>query len=140
MGLIRAAPERVRCALMLQPIGLDGNRAAFQEMFDAWAKDRAPLHSEADTATWTAFGHAMFGGDFLFNTSPEQLAAVTTPVLVAMGNDLYHPSSISRQVADLLPTGSLIEHWKQGRDLELADEAFRQFLGAHGRGPSPRCV
>jgi hypothetical protein len=49
-----------------------------------------------------------------------------------MGNDQYHPASISRQVAELLPNASLIERWKEEPHLELASAQFSRFLATHG--------
>src|SRR5688500_12783986 len=40
LSLIRAASERVRAAVLQQPIGLGGeNRYAFHELFDGWAEE-----------------------------------------------------------------------------------------------------
>ena len=33
-------------------------------------------------------------------------------MLVLMGDDLYHPQSTSREIADLAPNATLIENWK----------------------------
>ncbi len=131
MGVIKAAGDRVRAAILLQPIGLDDNRSAFHDMFDAWAADIRSAHPEADDATWAAFRSTMYDGDFLFNTTADEVSACTTPLLVAMGNDLYHPQSTSRQIAALAPNATLVEHWKGDDDLPEADRAFRAFLDRH---------
>ncbi len=128
MGIIRSAAERVQAAIMLQPIGLDDNRQAFYDMFDAWAADIRGDHPEADDAAWMSFRSTMYDGDFLFNTTPDEVSACTTPLLVAMGNDLYHPQSTSRQIAELAPNATLVEQWKDDASLPAADQAFRDFL------------
>ena len=49
------------------------------------------------TETWNAFRSNMWDGSFLLTASLEDdLATVETPLLVAMGNDVYHPESTSR--------------------------------------------
>jgi pimeloyl-ACP methyl ester carboxylesterase len=131
MGLIAAAPERVRAAVMLQPIGLDDNRQAFLDLFDSWREAIAPDHPEADDAAWTAFRRAMFGGDFLFNASRADAAACHTPVALCMGNDNYHPAAICRELATLLPDVTFIERWKEPEHREVADRTIQAFLASH---------
>lgn len=131
MGLIRALPDRVQSAVMLQPIGLDGNRDAFYALFDAWAVELGPSHPEADGGAWASFREAMFGGDFMFNTSRDDVAACSTPLLVMMGDDLYHPQSISRAIAELAPNVTFVEQWKEASQLGATDEAIKRFLAAN---------
>lgn len=133
-GLIRAAGERVAAALMMQPIGLENNRQAFYDMFDAWAADIAERHPEADADTWKAFRENMFGGDFMFNATREQIAAIDTPLLVLRGDDLYHPSATSRAVAELAKNARLVENWKEDEHVEDAHEAIVGFFGEHLKG------
>lgn len=128
MGLINAAASRVAAAVMLQPIGVEGNRDAFAAMFNAWADEIRPAHPEATNAQWDSFRGNMFGGDFMFNATEAEVAACTTPLLVLMGNDLYHPSSTSRAIARLAPNARLVERWKEGEDLTAADGAIKRFL------------
>lgn len=131
MGLYRAAPERVVAAVMLQPIGEQGNRKAFFGLFDGWAESIRAEHPEADASTWEAFRHAMFGGEFMFGASRQDVASCAAPLLVLMGDDLYHPAAISRRVAELAPNATLIERWKEGEDLAAANAAIGAFLGQH---------
>jgi pimeloyl-ACP methyl ester carboxylesterase len=121
MALIGAAPERVRSAVMMQPIGLHDNRDAFFAMFDAWAP------KAADSAAIAGLRQNMFGGDdLLFSAGEAELAACTTPLLVLMGSDLYHPEPVSRRVAELAPKVTFVETWKS--DPEATDAAIQAFL------------
>lgn len=61
--LLRDAPQRIGAAVLLQPIGLDGNRSAFHEIFDTWAAERSPQHPEAGQRDWAGFREGMYGGD-----------------------------------------------------------------------------
>lgn len=132
MGLVQAAPQRVASGTLFQPIGLDGNREAFYEMFDSWAADIAGEHPGASPADWAAFREAMYGGDdMLFNVTDDFVATCPTPLLVFLGNDLYHPESTSRRVVELAPDATLVERWKGPDDVELAQKAFEAFLGRH---------
>lgn len=131
MGLCKAAPGRVRSAVMFQPIGHDGNRQLFDDLFDGWRGDIAGDHPEADDAAWSSFREAMFGGEFLFNTTREEAAAVQTPILLMMGDDPYHPQSISRELADRLPNVTFVERWKEPELLDQTHAAVVEFLAEH---------
>lgn len=131
MGLIEAAPERVASAVLFQTIGLDNNREAFFDMFDSWADELRPNRPDVDEGAWKSFRDAMYGGDFLFNVSRDFVAGCQTPLLVLLGNDLYHPESSSRDVAALAPNATLIEKWKEPADQPAAKAAIMDFLAAH---------
>jgi pimeloyl-ACP methyl ester carboxylesterase len=128
MGLIAAAPERVIRAVMLQPIGVDDNRQVFSDLVRGWKDEIGHLHPETSDAAWDQFGHNMFGGDFMYNTSLDDIAGCPTPLIVLMGNDIYHPESISRAVAQHAPNVEFIESWKEGEALAAADLAIKSFL------------
>lgn len=131
MGLLVAAPQRFRSAVLLQPVGLENNRDTFYEMFDTWAADMRPQHPEADQAAFDSLRSNLWDGDFLPTATREQVAACTTPLLVLMGNDKYHPSSTSRELARLAPNATLIERWKDDDALAATDAAIHAFLAEH---------
>jgi pimeloyl-ACP methyl ester carboxylesterase len=131
LALAMAAPDRIASAVLLQPIGIDDNRQAFVEMFDGWAAEVGPDHPEADADAFASFRENMYGGDFVFVATPEEVAAVETPLLVAMGDDLYHPQSTSREIARLAPEATLIERWKDDDVAADTDQAIKAFLAAH---------
>jgi pimeloyl-ACP methyl ester carboxylesterase len=133
-ALLRTAPERFASAVMLQPVGIEpdgGNRSAFHEMFDRWVDLQADAHGDVDAATWAAFRSTMWDGDFLLTATEDDVAAFTTPLLVAMGNDLYHPQVTSRRIAELAPDVTFVESWKEGDALAAFDGLARRFLERH---------
>jgi pimeloyl-ACP methyl ester carboxylesterase len=133
-GLLRASPERFASAVMLQPVGIEPggrNRSAFHEMFDAWVELQADVHGDVDAATWTAFRSNMWDGDFLLTATEDDVAAFTTPLLVAMGNDLYHPQVTSRRIVELARDVTFVESWKEGDALVAFDGIARDFLARH---------
>ena len=135
MGLIAAAPERVVSGVLFQPIGLDDNRQAFYDMFDSWAEELKPERATPE-ADWQAFREAMYGGDaFLFNVDRAFVAACATPLLVLEGNDLYHPASTSRTIAELAPQASLVTGWKEEAGVAAGRDAVLSFLA--GQTPAP---
>lgn len=131
MGLIQAAPQRVTSAVLFQPIGLLNNRQAFFDMFDGWAKELQPTHPEANAAAWESFKTSMYGGDFLFNVSRDFVARCTTPLLVLLGNDMYHPQETSRDIIALAQNATLIEQWKEPDHQPAAKQAVERFLAQH---------
>lgn len=132
MNLIKAAPDRIASAVLFQPIGLDDNRQAFFDMFDGWAAEIGPDHPEASPADWSAFRQRMYGGDeFLFTAGDEEAAACQVPLLVLLGNDLYHPESSSRRLATLAPHATLVEQWREPEHNAAARAAVDAFLDAH---------
>jgi hypothetical protein len=74
----------------------------------------------------------MYGGDdFLFTAGAEEVAACSTPLLVLLGNDLYHPASCSRRLATLAPHAELIEQWKEPEHNAAARAAIEEFLATN---------
>lgn len=133
-GLLRTAPDRFTAAVMLQPVGIEpdgGNRSAFYDMFDQWVEQNADAHTDVDDATWRSFRSNMWDGEFVLTASPADVAGFDVPLLVAMGNDLYHPQATSRAIADVAPSVTFVESWKEGDDLTAFDPVVKEFLAAH---------
>ncbi|MEM9072608.1 MAG: alpha/beta hydrolase [Myxococcota bacterium] len=131
-GLALAAPDRLIAGAMLQPIGLDNNRDAFLELFDGWASEIKAKHPETAEEAWASFRANLYEGDkVLFNASEEELTSIQTPLLVLMGNDLYHPSSASRTIAARAPNATLVEQWKEPEFHGATLERIAAFLAAH---------
>jgi pimeloyl-ACP methyl ester carboxylesterase len=131
VALLRAAPERFTAAVMLQPVGLTTNRDAFYEIFDGWATEIGPDHPEADETTWASFRSNMWDHEFVCTASPDEVAAIDTPVLLLKGNDLYHPPETSDQLADRLANVTYVERWKDDEVLEATHDTIVGFLAAN---------
>ena len=132
MGVIQAAPERVASAVLQQTIGYSGeNRRAFYEMFDTWKQEIVDQHPSMSEADWNSFRSNMYDGDFLFNVDRDFVRSCTTPLLVLLGSDLYHPEVSSREVAGLARNAELIEAWKEPEDIAATVKRVRTFLEAN---------
>lgn len=130
--LAQHAPERMASAVMLQPIGLDGDPQIFFDMFDSWADEVKAAHPEATDDDFASFRENLFAGeDFLFSAGDEAVSKCAVPLLVMMGNDAHHPQASSRRVAELAPDVKLVEKWKEPEHIEAAATTIRRFLGAH---------
>jgi len=134
MGLIEAAPARVKSAVLFQSIGLmadAGNRETFYDMFDGWANDLKSGMSVSET-DWLKFRSNMYDGEhFLFNVGDEFVRGCATPLCVLEGNDIYHPRETSQRIRDLAPDVLYIEQWKTAEVRDGAMAQVRKFLSDH---------
>lgn len=131
LGLMQVAPERVASAVLQQTIGFEDNRDAFYQMFDGWAEELKRSRPEIDDATLAAFRSNMYDGDFVFNVSRDFVRSCEIPMLVLMGNDLYHPASTSREIAQLAPNAELVETWKEPEHVNATVERVTRFFRRH---------
>jgi len=128
LGVMQAAPERVAAAVLQQPIGSSDNRQAFYDMFDGWATEIAADHPEASDEIFRAFRSRMYDGDFVFNVDRDFVRHCEIPMLVLMGDDLYHPQTTSREIAQLAPKAELVERWKDDAVVPETIARVRAFL------------
>jgi pimeloyl-ACP methyl ester carboxylesterase len=134
LALIQAAEQRVAAAVLQQPIGSSAeNRDVFFELFDSWAKDVAPTLPDVTPDSWQRFRDNMYGGEFVFSVSRDFVRRCPVPLLVLMGNDVYHPSATSRDIVDLAPNATLVERWKDADLVSTTVSRVRDFLVAHAR-------
>jgi pimeloyl-ACP methyl ester carboxylesterase len=132
LSLIAAAPERVSAAVLQQPIGFDGsNRAIFYQLFDSWAAELMQTRTDISVQALPEFRERMYAGDFAFSVTREAALRCATPLLVLRGDDAYHPSSISEEIARTAPHAELIRDWKTGENLSRAVTRVRSFLAEH---------
>lgn len=132
LRLMERAPDRISSAVLQQPIGFDGgNRNAFLEMFDNWAVEVRKAQPDVSDEVWQAFRSTMFDGDFVFSVSRNFVETCALPMMVLMGNDVFHPAAISREVSTLAPSAELLENWKEKEHVAGAVERVREFLSQH---------
>ncbi|HKP60125.1 MAG TPA: alpha/beta hydrolase [Polyangiales bacterium] len=128
LALIAAAPARVSSAVLQQSIGLSpDNRAVFYKLFDDWAANQRAEQPGA----FEAFRERMYGGEFVFSVDQSAVRGLATPLLVLMGNDIYHPSATSREIAELATHAELVERWKDPEVLPTTVTRVREFLSTH---------
>ena len=132
LGVIQAASQRVSAAVLQNPIGLSPkNREMFYAMFDGWAETLQPSHPEIDAAGLRAFRDRMYGGDFVFSVTREFVKSVTTPLLILMGSDDYHPTPTSEEIARLAPNAAMMREWKAPELIPKTVARVREFLKTH---------
>lgn len=131
LRLALSYPERIASAVLIQPIGFSDNRQVFFEIYESWRDESRAQHPEASDHDFSAFFQNMFGGDFVFSATEAEVARLEAPLLVFLGDDQYHPSSISRRVAELAPRARLLEDWKQEPARTRAHAELQNFLREH---------
>jgi pimeloyl-ACP methyl ester carboxylesterase len=132
LGLIKAAPLRVSAAILQNPIGLSArNREMFFAMFDGWAQALQGERPQLEDSALRQFRDRMYGGDFVFNVSRDFVRTCETPMMILCGNDDYHPTETSKEIAALAPNSELIEKWKTPDAIGATVKRVREFLIAH---------
>jgi len=130
-GVMQRAPERVAAAVIQQSIGYEDNRQAFYEMFNGWADALRASRPDVPPGAWESFRANMYDGGFVFNVTREFIRSCRTPMLVLMGKDLYHPESVSREVAELAPDAVLVERWREPEVVGQTVATVIDFLRSH---------
>ncbi len=132
LGVMQADPGRVASAVLQQTIGLSPeNRPAFYQMFDSWADDLKSQFPEVSEDAWQSFRSNMYDGDFAFSVDREFVRNCEIPMLVLMGNDLYHPQVTSREIAELSAHAELIERWKEPDVVNQTVQRVIDFFKSH---------
>jgi len=130
--LLETAEARIKACVVFQTIGRDDNREEFYSMFDSWANDVKTDQEILSDEALRGLRENMFGGErILFSVDDEFLRNTRVPMCVLMGNDVYHPESASRFVADRVGEAVFIEDWKEGNEKEKAKIKVIDFLVDH---------
>lgn len=136
LGIIQAAPRRIKAAILQNPIGLsNGNRPAFMAMFDEWSQSLKKTRPELDDTALETFGQNMFGGEFVFNVSRDFVKGCPVPLFICAGNDQFHPAAIAQEIADLAPQAELRMKWRESDVVGETIEKAKVFLLAHTPNP-----
>jgi pimeloyl-ACP methyl ester carboxylesterase len=129
LALVEAAPKRISAAVLQNPIGIsNGNRAAFEGMFDDWANELLRQRPDLSADDLRAFGERMFGGEFVFSVSRDAVRACRSPLLVLAGDDNFHPTATAEEIAELAPRPELVLTWKTPEVIRDTVKRVREFL------------
>ncbi len=123
LALERTRPGTASAFVLQNPIGLaGGNRAAIEQEFDDWARKVAGWPG-VDAALLPGIGRRMFGGEFLFSVTREDVAACDAPMFLMPGGDTVHPAETS---ADIAKHGRDVEVMSPWKGPDHRDEAVRR--------------
>ena len=129
MSLLRAQPERIIAAVLMQPSGRVGPMVRTMG-FDRW-RESLTNHPEATDAALNQIRTNMYTADFVNSVPREFVPTCQTPLLVLAGNDDSHPFAVAEELARLAPNAEFIAEWKAGPALEAAKQRIRAFLETH---------
>ncbi len=133
LKLVERASDRITAGVLMQPTGLDpiDPESHGPYLWTEWGQDLIARGAETDMATIDAFGHGLFGSDFVFSVSRDFVATIRTPILLLDGNDRTHPKRVSAELAELLQDVERVERWRDARSAAAATERMRAFIHAH---------
>jgi pimeloyl-ACP methyl ester carboxylesterase len=125
LKLLEQAPDRVRAAVLQQPIGVvDDNTHLFDTMWRTWGAHLVDQREDIAPETVEAFGTRMWDRDFVVSVSPDFVGSCATPMLVLPGVDEFHPTAA--------PNAEVLEPWKDTpQHVQEAAEVVRRFLLSH---------
>jgi pimeloyl-ACP methyl ester carboxylesterase len=131
LTLCELAPERVAAAVLQNPIGLHDNRDTWEEAVSAFAKTMLARDPSLTGATIRAFGHNMFGGEFVFSVSRDFVRRCPTPLLLQPGTDKPHPAVTSAEIERLAPNLEVQKDWRGPAHLAESIHRVTEFLTRH---------
>jgi pimeloyl-ACP methyl ester carboxylesterase len=131
LNMVKHHPERVRSAVLAQPIGRVGPMASGRPArFNAWAETLKD-HPEATEPVLDAFYRNLYAAGFTYCCDRDFVKTVQTPCLVLAGNDEAHPWPISEELSKLLPNCEFVAEWKTEPALTPAKARVKEFLAKH---------
>lgn len=131
MGMLKAHPQRVACAVAAQPSGrLGPMKAKRTPSFQGWA-EKLKDHPEATDAVLDAMAQNLYAAGYLYTVQRDFLPTIKTPMMVLAGHDEAHPHELSLEMSRLIPGVEFIDEWKSGAALEDARPRIRAFLKKH---------
>lgn len=133
LKLIERQPQRVRSAVLQQPIGYtDDNAALRHASFQEWAEGLAALGHQADPAVLAAIERNLFGSaDFVFSVSRDSVRRSTTPLLILPGDDARHPAKTADELRALRPDAQWLSPWQGVDHAQAYAQTVLGFLQAH---------
>lgn len=132
MSMLKAAPQRVACAVIAQPSGRVGElKPGWNARFTAWAEQVRKFHPGLTDAALEGFYQNMYKAGFVYSVDRAFVKTVQTPMMIMAGNDEAHPFPISEEMSQLLPSCEFIREWKTGDALAAARPKVRAFLKKH---------
>lgn len=131
LALAKARPGLVSSMVLQNPIGRTaGNDALLKGEFHDWTLEVADF-PEVDRTQLPAFGERMFGGDFIFSVSTDDVAAVDVPMFLMPGNDGMHPADVSANIARFGKSVEVLSPWKGVALRDGAMQRVTEFFVQH---------
>jgi len=131
LTLCKRVPQRIASAVLQNPIGFDNNRHVFGETFKGWGAAMRERDPGLTQETLDAFFNNMFGGDFAFSVTRDDVKSCTVPLLDMPGDDPPHPKVVGEEIGALAPRVEILRAWKGPEHLGIAINVVTAFLQRH---------
>jgi pimeloyl-ACP methyl ester carboxylesterase len=131
LTLCEMAPERVTAAVLQNPIGLHENRDTWDDAVSGFAKTVLAREPSLTPDAIAAFGHNMFGGEFVFSVSRDFVRRCPVPLLLQPGSDKPHPAATSAEIERLAPNLEVQREWRGPAHRAEAIRRVTDFLAKH---------
>lgn len=132
LKIIEAAPHRVTCAVLQNPIGLHPEQTDyFPKSHAEWTEEQLAERPHLDRDAIAAFGRNMWSQDFVFCVDREFVRNCPVPTFLLPGTDIPHPAATSAELAALLPGVEVMSDWRGPEALEAQHAEVLAFLKQH---------
>jgi pimeloyl-ACP methyl ester carboxylesterase len=113
LKLIKIAPKRVSAAVLQNPIGLDLQHANFfPDTHREWGRKLCAARPELSEDAIDGLSRNLWAGDFVFSVDRAVARTCPVPTFLMPGNDIPHPSLVSKELATLLPGVEVLNDWR----------------------------
>jgi pimeloyl-ACP methyl ester carboxylesterase len=131
LKLCAMAPERITAAVLQNPIGLADNRATWDAAVRGFAETMRSRDPALADGVVARFGANLFGGDFVFSVTREEVRRCAIPLLLQPGSDTPHPAAVSAEIAGLAPDIEVQQDWRGPEHLVQSLRRVTDFLTRH---------
>jgi pimeloyl-ACP methyl ester carboxylesterase len=132
LNAVKAAPERIPCAVLQNPIGLHPEHPGyFPDSHAEWSAEQLAARTDLSAAALAAFGRNMWDHPFVFGVDRDFVRGCQTPCLLLPGTDIPHPAVTSTELAALLPAVEVLEDWRGPAHLAEQERRVLAFLRQH---------
>jgi hypothetical protein len=132
LNAVKAAPERIPCAVLQNPIGLHPEHPGyFPDSHAEWGAEQLAARTDLSAAALAAFGRNMWDHPFVFGVDRDFARGCQTPCLLLPGTDIPHPAATSTELAALLPAVEVLKDWRGPAHLPEQERRVLAFLRQH---------
>ena len=137
LKLIERAPERVKAAVLCQPVG--HVRKAPDAMYDggrdSWGPELCSRRPDVTMETVEQYLHNLYRvqPDFVYSVSRDFAGSCQTPMLIMPDDTPAHSYEAAMDLVALAPRAEVTEYpWKESEDIKAKTiNQVREFLKAH---------
>jgi pimeloyl-ACP methyl ester carboxylesterase len=129
LAAAQAAPDRIPCAVLQNPIGLHPEHPEyFPGSHAEWSAEQRAARPALSADALASFGRNMWDHDLVFALDRGAVRAIRTPCLLLPGTDIPHPAVTSAELETLLPDVEVLRDWRGPAHLAAQEQRVLAFL------------